>query len=235
MKTKIEFGAALSELYANYGTQPVLADLMLPGVRHVRGEGAQRPVAIFVGEAPGKRENVLARPFIGPSGRTLDKALEANGIKRDKCWVTNAVKMMPVSGATRVDNCSSGQYGTRTPDYDELIVSGTYLWREILLLCEEGPQWPELASPIIVTLGRSALTALTHNAYEGRTLADLHGRRLTLQNSTSSGAHRFHVIPTYHPSGLRSIATKRAFRDDFATIADDIVSRAEKGAYRYGK
>jgi uracil-DNA glycosylase len=47
---------------------------------------------MIVGETPGDREDREGRPFVGPAGRELDKALEAAGIDRDDVYVTNAVK-----------------------------------------------------------------------------------------------------------------------------------------------
>jgi DNA polymerase len=47
---------------------------------------------VFVGEQPGDAEDVAGKPFVGPAGRVLDKALEAAGIDRDRVYVTNVVK-----------------------------------------------------------------------------------------------------------------------------------------------
>ena len=47
---------------------------------------------VFVGEQPGKEEDDAGRPFVGPSGRLLDRALLAAGINRDEVYVTNVVK-----------------------------------------------------------------------------------------------------------------------------------------------
>jgi uracil-DNA glycosylase family protein len=58
----------------------------------VFGEGLKRSRLMFVGEVPGDREDRAGRPFVGPAGRELDKALEVAGIDRDDVYVTNAVK-----------------------------------------------------------------------------------------------------------------------------------------------
>ena len=47
---------------------------------------------MLVGEQPGDREDIQGRPFVGPAGKLLDKALEAAGIDRKEIYVTNAVK-----------------------------------------------------------------------------------------------------------------------------------------------
>lgn len=58
----------------------------------VFGEGLKRSRLMLVGEMPGDREDRAGKPFVGPAGRELDKALEAAGIDRDQVYVTNAVK-----------------------------------------------------------------------------------------------------------------------------------------------
>jgi uracil-DNA glycosylase family protein len=58
----------------------------------VFGEGLKRARVVFVGEQPGDKEDRAGKPFVGPAGRELDKALEAVGIDRGDAYVTNVVK-----------------------------------------------------------------------------------------------------------------------------------------------
>jgi DNA polymerase len=60
--------------------------------RAVMGEGPKRAALMIVGEQPGDQEDLAGRPFVGPSGRVLDAALERAGIDRREIYVTNAVK-----------------------------------------------------------------------------------------------------------------------------------------------
>jgi DNA polymerase len=62
------------------------------GTRAVLGEGPLHPDIAFVGEQPGDQEDLAGKPFVGPAGRLLDKALHAAGIDRRTVYVTNAVK-----------------------------------------------------------------------------------------------------------------------------------------------
>jgi DNA polymerase len=62
------------------------------GTRAVLGEGPLHPDIAFVGEQPGDQEDLAGKPFVGPAGRMLDKAMEEAGIDRGKVYVTNAVK-----------------------------------------------------------------------------------------------------------------------------------------------
>jgi DNA polymerase len=58
----------------------------------VFGEGAVSATLMLVGEQPGDAEDLAGRPFVGPAGKLLDRALEAAAIPRAAIYVTNAVK-----------------------------------------------------------------------------------------------------------------------------------------------
>jgi DNA polymerase len=58
----------------------------------VFGEGPQRAQIILVGEQPGDKEDLSGKPFVGPAGAMLDRALNEAGVDRTKVYVTNAVK-----------------------------------------------------------------------------------------------------------------------------------------------
>jgi uracil-DNA glycosylase len=58
----------------------------------VFGDGPQHAQVMLVGEQPGDKEDIAGKPFVGPAGQILDRALEEAGIDRKKVYVTNAVK-----------------------------------------------------------------------------------------------------------------------------------------------
>ena len=58
----------------------------------VFGEGPQAAQIMLVGEQPGDKEDLAGKPFVGPAGQMLDRALDEAGIDRSKVYVTNAVK-----------------------------------------------------------------------------------------------------------------------------------------------
>src|SRR3954462_15995623 len=62
------------------------------GTRAVLGEGPLHPDIAFVGEQPRDQEDLAGKPFVGPAGKMLDKAMAEAGIDRRKVYVTNAVK-----------------------------------------------------------------------------------------------------------------------------------------------
>ena len=63
-----------------------------PATQTVWGEGTPRAKLMLVGEQPGDREDLEGRPFVGPAGRMLDRALQELGWRREGLYVTNAVK-----------------------------------------------------------------------------------------------------------------------------------------------
>src|SRR5258708_27449524 len=66
--------------------------LWKPATQTVFGEGPQNAQMMLVGEQPGDKEDLAGKPFVGPAGLMLDRALQQAGIDRRKVYVTNAVK-----------------------------------------------------------------------------------------------------------------------------------------------
>jgi DNA polymerase len=67
-------------------------DLWRNATQTVFGEGSEHAEVMMVGEQPGDREDIEGRPFVGPAGSVLDRALEEVGIDRDLVYMTNVVK-----------------------------------------------------------------------------------------------------------------------------------------------
>jgi uracil-DNA glycosylase len=67
-------------------------DLYKTGTQTVFGEGTKTAEVMFVGEQPGDQEDLEGRPFVGPAGKLLDRAMEEAGIDRSLAYVTNVVK-----------------------------------------------------------------------------------------------------------------------------------------------
>ena len=102
----------------------------------VPGKGNFKSDVIFVGEAPGKNEDMNGEPFIGIAGKKLTIALENAGITRDKVYITNIVKCRPPKN--------------RVPTTDERNTCQNYLEKEI-----------EIIKPkIICILGNTAFNSL---------------------------------------------------------------------------
>lgn len=67
-------------------------ELWREATQGVAGEGGAQARLMLVGEQPGNQEDLAGRPFVGPAGRLLDRALEEASVPRGEAYVTNAVK-----------------------------------------------------------------------------------------------------------------------------------------------
>jgi uracil-DNA glycosylase len=67
-------------------------DLYLHAQQAVFGEGPESASVVLIGEQPGDEEDRSGRPFVGPAGRLLDRALRDAGMERSSIYITNAVK-----------------------------------------------------------------------------------------------------------------------------------------------
>jgi len=123
-------------------------DLWKRGTQTVFGEGAPHARIMFVGEQPGDKEDLEGRPFVGPAGLILDKALDEAGIDRTQVYVTNAVKHFKWEprGKRRIH---------KKPNSLEIAACRPWLDAEIEVVRPE----------VIVCLGATAAQALLGNKF----------------------------------------------------------------------
>lgn len=141
----------------------------------VPGEGSLNARVMFVGEAPGEKEAQTGRPFVGASGKQLDKLLASINLSRSDVFITSVVKDRPPKN--------------RDPLPEELEVYGPLLIKQIEVI---QPQ-------IIVTLGRISLQYLLNHfraAEAGQTISALHGKPIAVQAEYG----KIVILPLYHPA-----------------------------------
>jgi uracil-DNA glycosylase family protein len=94
------------------------------GTQTVFGEGLKKAELMLVGEQPGDREDLAGKPFVGPAGRLLDRALSEAGIDRGDAYVTNVVKHFKweARGKRRIH---------KKPNLDEITACRPWLEAEI--------------------------------------------------------------------------------------------------------
>ncbi|MDR1954751.1 MAG: uracil-DNA glycosylase [Candidatus Methanoplasma sp.] len=107
---------------------------------------------VFVGEAPGEREDLSGRPFVGRSGRLLDSIMEEEGVERSKVMITNTVKCRPPNN--------------RDPTKEEMAACRPFLDHELS------------GRKVVVGLGKSACRDLL--GYEGK-MADIVNKKLSIK------------------------------------------------------
>ncbi len=85
----------LAELKARIEASGITPELKGQAMQLVFGEGNASADIVFIGEAPGKQEDLQGRPFVGASGKFLDEMLASIGMKREDIYITNIVKYRP--------------------------------------------------------------------------------------------------------------------------------------------
>ena len=164
---------------------------------------------MFVGEQPGDEEDKAGHPFVGPSGRLLDAALEAAGIPRDSVYVTNAVKHFKF-----VRRELTQRRLHKKPSVGEVRACRPWLAEEIRLT----------APRLIVVLGSTAAQALL-----GRSFRVTKGRGQVVQSEWGP------VIATVHPSSVLRAppdAREEARQDFFHDILQVAKHLGASGARR---
>jgi DNA polymerase len=113
------------------------------GTQTVFGEGGAHADVVFVGEQPGDREDLEGRPFVGPAGQLLDRALEEVEIDRSQVYVTNVVKHFKwkPQGTRRIH---------QKPNWREIAACRPWLDAEVAVLKPR----------VLVCLGATAAQAL---------------------------------------------------------------------------
>jgi DNA polymerase len=142
----------------------------------VPGEGPANASVMFIGEGPGRQEDLEGRPFVGRAGKFLDECLQSIGLKREHVFITNIVKCRP-------SEKSGNWVKDRKPTKEEIAACSPYLDRQVKVVKPE----------IICTLGDTASSQIfkRYNMEED-TIGHIHGRLYL------AGAMK--LIPLYHPA-----------------------------------
>ncbi len=145
------------------------------GTQTVFGEGTAKAEVMFVGEQPGDQEDLQGKPFVGPAGKLLDKALEEAGIDRSQVYLTNVVKHFKwqARGKRRIH---------QKPNWSEIAACRPWLDAEL-----------DAVEPhVVVCLGATAAQALL-----GRQFRVSRDRGIPVESNLAE-----HVIATVHPSSI---------------------------------
>ena len=165
----------------------------------VFGEGRASARIVFVGEQPGDREDLAGKPFVGPAGLLLDRALEQAGVNRAATYVTNAVKHFKFEprGKRRIH---------KKPNEQEIAACHQWLDRELHTI------EPEL----IVALGATAARAVFGKA----TAIGKNRGHIISKPSLDFDIHA-DVLVTVHPSYLLRVPDEDR-ETAFAQFVDDL-------------
>ena len=176
-------------------------DLWRSATQTVFGEGAEHPDIVLIGEQPGNQEDLQGKPFVGPAGKILDRALELAGIERQSTYITNIVKHFKwiPKGKLRIH---------KRPRADEIDACRPWLDAEVALLKPK----------LIVCMGATAAQALLGGKFR---LTQHHGEFI-------STPLKLPIIATVHPSAILRARTDEDRHNMTDQFVSDLKAVARK-------
>ena len=176
----------------------------------VFGEGDAHARIVLVGEQPGHEEDLAGRPFVGPAGRLLDRALARAGLDRSRLYVTNAVKHFK----WKKDRSGGKRRIHERPAQSDVEACRPWLEQELWLIR------PEVIVCLGVTAARSVLKRrVTISASRGEPLTSPEGYR---------------TFVTIHPSAILRVPDEKNREAEEHRLADDL-RRAARVVQHVGK
>lgn len=163
----------------------------------VIGDGSLDAEIVFIGEAPGKKEDEMGLPFVGAAGRFLDTMLEAAGMDRGDVYITNIVKYRPPNN--------------RDPLPEEKEAFWPYLLRQL-----------EIIDPkVVVTLGRHSMEYFLPDAK----ISQVHGHAFKKKVFYLDKTEReWLIVPLYHPAAaLYNGGMRQVLIDDFLNMKNQLL------------
>jgi DNA polymerase len=161
----------------------------------VLGEGPARAPLMLVGEQPGDQEDLQGRPFVGPAGKVLDRAMEEAGMERDQVFITNAVKHFKFEsrGKKRLH---------KRPNNYEIDVCRWWIDLERLFVKPK----------VVVALGATALRGITGRSVS---ITSMRGSARPLEGGTL-------LVATIHPSYLLRMPDRDAASSEYDRFVADL-------------
>lgn len=165
------------------------------GTQTVFGEGPLGARLMLVGEQPGDQEDLSGKPFVGPAGKLLDRALDEAGIERNEVYVTNTVKHFKWAprGKRRIH---------QKPNAREIAACRPWLEAELHIVRPE----------VLVCLGATAAQALFGPAF-----------RVTRERGkVLPSPFAAQIVATVHPSSLLRQPDEESRRREYALFVNDL-------------
>ena len=169
--------AKLDELAQEIIAKNICPELKEQAIQLVMGDGNPNADIVLIGEAPGKKEDIEGKPFIGAAGKFLNAMLEAANMQRSEVYITNIVKYRPPNN--------------RDPLPEEKAAFLPYLLRQL-----------EIINPkVVITLGRHSMEYFLPTAKIG----DVHGQphQVTFDGHEITLIPLFHPAAALYNGGLR--------------------------------
>ncbi|TAH34153.1 uracil-DNA glycosylase [Candidatus Saccharibacteria bacterium] len=186
----------LDELKTKIEVANITPELKAQATQLVFGDGNPDAKIVFIGEAPGKNEDLQGIPFVGAAGKFLNEMLEMIGLKREDIYITNIVKYRPPNN--------------RDPLPEEKKEFLPYLQSQL-----------EIIQPLVVaTLGRHSMNCFLPDLQ----ISKVHGEPKRIRVAMKSHADdtlQLVILPLFHPAAaLYNGSMRQTLIDDFALIPD---------------
>lgn len=169
--------AQLNRIKADIINDGVCPELAKQATQPVVGDGNPDADIVFIGEAPGKNEDLQGLPFVGAAGKFLDEMLASIGMKREDIYITNIVKYRPPNN--------------RDPLPEEKEAFWPYLVRQLAVIKPK----------IVITLGRHSMEYFL----PGFKISQIHGapKRITFASEKLVILPLFHPAAALYNGGMR--------------------------------
>lgn len=189
--------ANLDQITAEILKQNVCPDLAQAATQLVMGDGNPNADIVFIGEAPGKNEDLQGLPFVGAAGKFLNEMLDSVGLERSDVYITNIVKYRPPNN--------------RDPLPEEKKEFFPYLMQQL------GVIQPK----IVVPLGRHSMNAFLPDLR----ISEVHGKAYRRKLMIDGKETDIVFVPLYHPAAaLYNGGLRETLLDDFSRIPHIIQS-----------
>lgn len=183
--------AMLDQIKADILKQNICPDLAKEATNMVFGSGNPNADIVFIGEAPGKKEDQSGLPFVGASGKSLDAMLASINLDRSDVYITNIVKYRPPNN--------------RDPSKLEKEQFLPFLYAQLAAI---NPK-------VVVTLGRHSANCFL----PGLQISAIHGQTHTVNIEVKNTMHSWQILPLYHPAAaMYNGKLKATLLEDFKQI-----------------
>ncbi|PIZ00205.1 uracil-DNA glycosylase [bacterium (Candidatus Howlettbacteria) CG_4_10_14_0_8_um_filter_40_9] len=179
-------------------------DLYQTKTKDVPGVGSPKAEIMFIGEAPGKKEDEEGEPFVGAAGKFLTEMIESIGLKRGDVYIANVLKHRPPEN--------------RDPFPEEAKACFPNLERQI-----------EIIQPkLIVFLGRHAMNRF----FPEFRISNVHGKAFQKKSDLAESGQQVYLA-LYHPAAaLYNGGLRETLKDDFNKIPKILEKKYRKGQFR---
>ncbi len=181
----------LGQIQADIIAKNICPDLAKTATNLVMGDGNVDADIVFIGEAPGKNEDLQGLPFVGAAGKFLNEMLAHIGMSRSDVYITNIVKYRPPNN--------------RDPLPDEKRAFWPFLVRQLEILQPK----------IIVTLGRHSMEYFLPE----QKISQIHGQPKRIHARDGDQEFTWVIMPLYHPAAaLYNGGMRETLTEDFAKL-----------------